>query len=68
MEPELSHDDLRVRTGAAPELLRDCVEAGVLSSGGDPPRFERLDVERLRLVALLVRRGFTLDQISCADS
>jgi adenylate cyclase len=67
MEPELSVDDLRARTDAPAELVRACVEAGLVEEGGDPPRFGALDVERLRMVGFLVRRGFGLDQIAEAE-
>jgi len=67
MEPELSLEDLRVRTNASLALVQVCIDAGLLETGGHPPRFGPLDVERVRLVGFLMRRGFDLDQISRAE-
>jgi len=67
MEPELSLDDLRARTNAPPELIRASIDAGLIKTEGRPPSFGPLDVERVRLVGLLLRRGFDLDQIAQAE-
>jgi adenylate cyclase len=64
METQLSPEDLQRRSGATADRVRACVDAGLVGTGGEPPG---LDVERLRLVGFLMRRGFSFDQIVAAE-
>ncbi|MGH9012449.1 MAG: MerR family transcriptional regulator [Acidimicrobiia bacterium] len=62
--PDSTLDELADHTGEPVELLCEWRDAGLI---GDPDRFGPEDAERVRLIRLLLRRGFTLETIVAAE-
>jgi class 3 adenylate cyclase len=66
MDQQLSLEDLARRTGESGERLREWRSLGLLTRDAED-RFSTEDVERARLIQLLLRRGIALERIVEAD-
>src|SRR2546428_2851430 len=66
MADRLTLDELGARTGASVDELRQWAALGLIGRGGDEA-FGPEDVQRARLVGLLLRRGIDLDTIARAE-
>ena len=66
MAGHLTLDDLAQRTGAPVELLKQWRELGLIGREG-AERFGDGDVQRVRLIRLLLRRGVNLDSLVQAE-
>ncbi|HLM63349.1 MAG TPA: adenylate/guanylate cyclase domain-containing protein [Acidimicrobiales bacterium] len=61
----LTIDQLADATGIAPEVLREWRALGLLTGAGN--RFDALDIERVRLITFVERRGITAEAIAAAS-
>ncbi len=66
MSNDLTLDELSARTGESPEELRRWCKLGLLGPRMDGT-FCGVDVEAVRLIQLLVRRGIGLEAIAAAE-
>ena len=63
MADRLTLDELGARSGAAVDSLREWAALGLIGRGGDDA-FGPEDVQRIRLIQLLLRRGIGLEAIA----
>src|SRR5438552_1388506 len=66
MADRLTLDELGARSGAAVDSLREWAALGLIGRGGDDA-FGPEDVQRIRLIQLLLRRGIGLEAIARVD-
>jgi adenylate cyclase len=66
MADGLTLDELAARSGAPVDALREWAALGLIGRGGDDT-FGPEDVQRIRLVRLLLRRGIGLEAIARAE-